>query len=175
MPPNTPPFGGIPYQPNNNLSPVQTAPPLGYRIIPGSVWWRLIYWPWRRYLASLITPPPRPSPPLLGPPKPTGPQGFHFTDRESLEGLVWPIDFATRLALPGPTHLECHQYGCAVVEFNPTQYLRPQWSRTQYFGLTPLGAREWVTALNVELDISMRVIYVDRDPRGGHRYYYLPL
>ena len=32
-----------------NLAPTQ-APSRGYRVVSGSVWWRLIFWPWRQYL-----------------------------------------------------------------------------------------------------------------------------
>lgn len=102
------PFGGTPgtwLSLGSSLSPTE-----GYRVISGPVWWTLIYWPWRMFLAAQSAGIPA-SPPRLGPP---GSTGVYFTDRDSLEGLLGPGDFAKRLGLPPMAHRDCNLYGSCL-------------------------------------------------------------
>jgi hypothetical protein len=105
-------FGGTPNA-WLSLTPSILPPTLGYRIISGAIWWPLIFWPWRKYLAIRAAGIPAPTPSLT----PPGVSHTFFTDRESLQGLVSPGEYASRLALPPRAHTECQRYGCAVVEF----------------------------------------------------------
>lgn len=171
-----PPFGGTPGVWNSGLLPSPTPPPVGYRLIPGSIWWPLTHWSWRQYLAALTSTPPYPAPPFLGPPKPAGtPSGIYFTDQDSLEGILSAGDFALRLNLPSSTQLDCQKYGCAIVAFQTAPHVIAPAGSTITYSVTPQGAREWVTTGNIALNTSMKVKYIDRAPGGGPRYFDLPL
>jgi hypothetical protein len=167
------PFGGSPGT-WLHLTPCP-APGRGLRVIPGAVWWRLVYWPWRQYLVvhnAAIQPPP--VPPLLAP---YGVGGVYFTDRGSLEGVVSPGDFARRVSLPLPAQAECQRFGCAVIEFDVPDPRAVQHGPSYPYvqpGLTSGGAREWVVPHNIALDDTMTVIYIDI-ARSGPRWFTLPL
>jgi hypothetical protein len=165
-------FGGTPGD-WLSLTPSIQWPIRGYRVISGAIWWTLIFWPWRKYLAARTAGIPVPVPSLT----PPGAPGTYFTDRESLQGLMSPGDFATRLALPPRAHAECQRFGCAVIEFAvppsltviaPSPY--PGFPQ----GLTPNGAREWLTQGAVILRDNMRVTYIDTGA-SGPRFFDLPL
>jgi hypothetical protein len=166
------PFGGIPG--TYNLLNASVSPPKkGYRVIPGMVWWNLIFVPWRYYIAAQAKGL-KFTPPTLAP---LGASGVYFTDIESLEGLLSPSDFAKRLGLPPQAHRECDDYGCAVVEFNITpihQPTLPSPAPGAIQGLTTRGAREWITTGNVELHHSMSVRYIDV-ALNGSRDFAIPL
>jgi hypothetical protein len=165
-------FGGTPnFWPS--LTPNIVRPIPGYRVISGAIWWTLIFWPWRKYLAARTAGIPAPVPSLT----PPGAQGTYFTDRESLQGLVNPGDFVSRLALPPRAHAECQRYGCAVIEFIVPQSLSviaplPYPGCEQ--GLTPNGAREWLAQGAINLQDDMRVTYIDT-VASGSRFFALPL
>lgn len=163
------PFGGTPGAwPYLNPG---SSPARGYRVISGLVWWRLVFWPWRQYLAArtaAITA----MPPFLAP---YGTSGVYFTDRQSLQGLLSPGEFATRLGLSPQTHVECQRYGCAVIEFDisgSASYGSPYPGVVQ--GLTVGGAREWMTTGNIALNDEMVVTYIDT-ARSGPRWFTIPL
>src|SRR5207244_10851328 len=81
-------FGGIPGK-FSVLAPRVQPPARVYRIIPGQVWWTLLHWPWRQYLAAVATGTPGVVPPQLAPP---GAAGVYVTDRNSLRGCDSPGD-----------------------------------------------------------------------------------
>lgn len=166
------PFGGVPGKPRA-LNPTSSVPDWGFRVVSGLVWWTQLYWPWRQFLAARAAAI-QASAPLLGRP---GSSTIYFTDRDSLEGLSTPGEFAYRLGLHSRTHSECQLYGCAVVKFEipdpalvsfPVPYLgaRP--------GLTGTGAREWCLAANIPLAETMEVIYVEMTTHGP-RSFSLPM
>jgi hypothetical protein len=165
------PFGGSPGA-WLNLHP--SAPPArGYRVISGSVWWRLMFWRWRGYLAlsqfgTHVTAP------FLAP---RGALGIYFTDRQSLMGLQGPSDFAVRVALSRQAQAESQMYGCAVLEFDvpshPGVILPPPHPGSQH-GFTPRGAREWLAQGNIPLDDTMTVTYIDVTS-SGPRWFNVPL
>jgi len=157
------------------LSPNTTPPARGYRVISGAVWWHLIFLPWRDYLAAqAVAIMPAPTPPLLAPP---GVPRVYFTDQQSLQGLQSASDFARRLGLPQQAQGECTIYGCAVIEFDvplsPPAQLPPPYGTTRQ-GLTVGGAREWIVPMNIPLDSTMVVKYIDIGGTGP-RYFDIPL
>jgi hypothetical protein len=164
-------FGGTPGGwPNLTPGP---RPARGCRVIPGRVWWTLIFLPWREYRASRAAGIPAPAPFLAAP----GVPGLYFTDRQSLQGLLSPAEYAWRVSLPLPAHDECQRYGCAVIEFDvpahrtviiPSPYPRIS------AGLTPGGAREWFLQGTLELDETMVISYIDI-VGGKPGYFLLPL
>jgi hypothetical protein len=158
------PFGGRPNVWAHSLSPL-TAPhdPFGYRIISGYVWWRLIYWRWRLYLAARRRGTPVSAPGL----SPAG-STVYFTDDESLKGVQSPSDFAHRMALYSHSHTECQRYGCAIVKFSLAgiSYTTPPPVPPATAGITGGGAREWVTTANVALADGMEVTYTEITSRG---------
>jgi hypothetical protein len=168
-------FGGKPHA----FSPVEpilrVVPARGVRVIPGAVWWRLVYWSWRRFRAGVLSGMKGISAPRLAPP---GALGLYFTDRLSLEGCSSPADFALRMALPAQSQLDCQLYGCAVIEFEvpPGADLvpLPELPGAQP-GLTGGGGREWLLADNLALDPKMDVHYVETPAGGGPPHYRLPL
>jgi hypothetical protein len=167
------PFGGHPNHLNRLSAATTSAPAQGYRVIPGIVWWNLVFWPWRQYIAARAMALPV-SPPRLSPP---GATGVYFTDIKSLEGLLSAGEFAKRLGLGPQAQRECHEYGCAVVEFNvvtPPPVSLPPPAPGALQGLTTGGAREWLTNGNVEVDDGMRVTYIDWTHTGA-RYFEIPL
>ena len=86
-------------------------------------------------------------------------------------------DFAKRLGLGRQAHIECNEYGCAIVEFDvvsPPAVFVPPPAPGATQGLTTGGAREWLTTGNVRVNDSMRVVYVDWTPNGA-RYFEIPL
>jgi hypothetical protein len=161
----TPPaFGGVADE-WHILSPRDSPPEVGYRLIAGRIWWEYMHKQWREYLAlrgkGLKFPPPR----LTS----LSSQGFFFTDQESLEGIMLPEQFARRFGLSSQAQQECEQYGCAIIKFHlPKQgnIVVPDPYRDQPPGLSPGGAREWKTTFNLPLDSSMEVTYIDRDENG---------
>jgi hypothetical protein len=165
-------FGGTP---NTwlDLAPNLLQPAQGYRVISGAVWWTLIFWPWRKYRAARAAGIPAPAPSLT----PPGAPGVFFTDRESLQGLVSPGDYASRLALPPRAHAEFQRYGCAVIEFPvppSLSVIAPAPYPNCQQGLTPHGAREWLAQGAIELREDMRVTYIDT-VASGPRFFLLPL
>lgn len=162
------PFGGISGR-WNTLGPLPApAGNRGYRVIPGQSWWRFVFLEWRVHLAGCLTGISVPSP-LLGP---SVSRGLYITDRESLQGLVTPTDFASRLSLSSRAHSECN-YGCAVIEFDLSGYLLQHpvpLSRAVLQGLTAQGAREWIITDDVELNRNMIVTYVEIGPNGPRFY-----
>jgi hypothetical protein len=154
-----PPFGGVADE-WHTLSPSASPPEVGYRLIPGQIWWEYMYREWLEYRAlrarglKLKFPPPRLAPPTS--------QGFFFTDQESLEGIMLPEQFARRFGLSSQEQQECEQYGCTIIKFHlPKQgnIVVPDPYRDQPPGLSPGGAREWKTNFNLPLDSSMEVTY----------------
>ena len=88
-------------------------PDHGYRIISGELWWRQIYWQWKKYLAKYgaggnI------SAPLLAK---LGGTGVYFTDERSLVGIQTAEGFAKRVGLSAVLQHSCSQMGCVVVQF----------------------------------------------------------
>ncbi|WP_148220124.1 hypothetical protein [Sphaerobacter thermophilus] len=165
------PFGGSPGQ-WRSLQPSQ-PPTEGYRIIAGSTWWTLLHWPWRLFVSARAAGISA-SPPPLAPP---GAQFVFFTDRESLEGVHGPADFARRMGLPTRAHQACSLYGCAIVRFTipaDGEVYTPVPPLGARQGLTGGGAREWCLVGNLPLDETMEVVYVDVDGNGP-RWYHLPL
>jgi len=81
------------------------------RVIPGSVWWTLIHWPWRQYLAAIATGVAVARPPLLASPMS---EGVFITDPPSLEGCLSPADYAARMALYTQAQMDCLLHGCAL-------------------------------------------------------------
>lgn len=160
------PFKGVPGV-FSRLAPAR-PPRVGYRVIPGRVWWRLVHLPWRTYLAARSVAVDAPVPGLArrGPP-------VYFTDGASLAGCQWPASFAWRVGLSERAQAECQRYGCAVVRFRvpvgtietPSPAL-PGVTR----GLTVNGAREWVFHGHVPLDPAMQVTYVDVTVLGVRRF-----
>jgi hypothetical protein len=102
---------------------------------------------------------------------------MYFTDRQSLQGLLSPGEYAWRLSLPLPAHDECQRYGCAVIEFDVPAHINvivpPPYPKVPQ-GLTPGGAREWFLQGPLELDENMVVYYVDT-VGGNPGYFILPL
>lgn len=157
------------------LPPVVQPPARGCRIIQGSVWWRLLFWEWRKYRAAIasgvagVTPPTLAS--RLAP-------GVYFTDTTSLQGCDSPTDFAARVALSAQAQLDCQLFGCAVIEFDVPQngvVTLPAPLPGAVQGLTGGGGREWLFAGNLDLSLTMLVNYVERAPGGQPRHYHLPL
>jgi len=168
-----PAFGGIADE-WHILSPSNSPPEVGYRLITGQVWEKYIYKMWRVYLAlrtkGLKFHPPR----LAGPAY----EGFFFTDQESLEGIMLPEQFAFRFGLSLRAQQECQLYGCAIIKFHlPEQgaVVVPDPYPGQSPGLSRGGAREWKTTFNLPLDSSMVVTYIDRDQNGVVRCYNITL
>ena len=164
-------FGGMP-----GGWPTLTAglwPSRGCRVISGRVWWNLIFVPRREYRVCRAAGIQARAPFLTAP----GAPGMYFTDRQSLQGLLSPGDYAMRLSLPLPAHNERQRYGCAVIEFDvpasinvivPSSYPGvPQ-------GLTPGGTREWFLQGSLELDENMVIYYIDT-VGGMPGYFLLPL
>lgn len=152
----------------------QQPPARVYRIIPGQVWWTLVYWPWRQYLAAVATGSATATPPHLSHP---GAAGVYITDRASLAGCVSPSDFAGRLALNAQAQQECQLYGCAAIRFdlpNPYALLPAPFLPGTISGFTGGGAREWILAGSVALSATMQVHYIERTATGS-RYFRLPL
>ena len=144
------------------------------RVIPGQIWWTMIYWPWRLYRAAVAVGTPNVVPPALAPPVVPG---VYVTDRTSLTGCDDPGDYAWRLSLPAQSQLECQLFGCAVITFDrPSPYALmplPPLPGT-HSGLTGGGAREWILAGNIDLTDQMRVNYIERTTVGS-RHFRLPL
>jgi hypothetical protein len=166
-------FGGVAGQ-FPVLAPRPQPPARVYRVIPGRVWWTLLHWPWRQFLAAVATGAAGVTPPTVAP---AGAAGVYVTDRASLVGCDSPSDFAWRLALTAQAQLECHIFGCAVLRLDLPQPVGlvalPALPGTTS-GLTGGGAREWLLAGNIALGTAMQVHYVERTAQGS-RYYRLPL
>ena len=148
-------------------------PARGCRVIPGRAWWNLIFVPWREYRASRAAGIQAPAPFLTAP----GAPGMHFTDRQSLQGLLSPGDYAMRLSLPLPAHDECQRYGCAVIEFDVPAHFNvivPSSYPGVTPGLTPGGAREWFLPGTLMLDENMVIYYIDT-VGGMPGFFLLPL
>lgn len=166
--------GGDPY-PGGRLLGLTPGPPppQGFRIIPGRVWWNLIFPQWRLYIAARRAVIPA-SPPFLGS---AGSRDFYFTDQGSLQGHQTPADIASRLSLYAQVQLECQLFGCAIVQFAVpagTAVPAPSYAGTPA-GLTTGGAREWQTTTNLALDDTMQVRYIN-PPSGSRRHWFdLPL
>jgi len=144
------------------------------RAIPGPVWWNLLHWPWRQYLAAIATGTASAVPPELAPP---GAIGVYVTDRASMRGCDSPADFAWRRSLSAQDQQDCQLFGCAVIRFDlphAAALLLPAPLPGVVPGLTGGGAREWLLAGNIDLDATMRVDYVERTAQGS-RHYHLPL
>lgn len=167
------PFGGIPGTAAPLLSP-GPVPTRVYRVIPGAIWWRIIYWNWRLFKAARAAGRVAPRPTLA----PPGVPGVYVTDRDSLQYMLHPDDFAHRVGLSQAAQTECNRFGCAIVEFgvpNPANNVAiPSPFPGTVQGMTVGGAREWVVNLPVELDDQMRVWYVERII-GTSRHFELPL
>jgi len=165
------PFGGTPGAPRL-LRPFTSPTARGFRVLPGAVWWRLIFWPWRQYLVAASAAIPNVRPPTLAP---LGAPSVFFTDGESLQGIQDPAQFARRVGLSLQAQTECQRFGCAVVEFDvPDQVLVPAPYPGSDQGITPGGGREWMTMKNIELNETMGVTYIDVT-RSGPRWFSLPL
>lgn len=166
-------FGGTPG--NLPVLAVRPQPPARvYRIISGQVWWTLVHWPWRQYLAAVASGSPNATPPRLSHP---GATGVYVTDRASLAGCVSPSDFAWRLSLSAQAQQECQLYGCAIVRFDlphPHALLPLPILPGTIAGRTGGGAREWILAGNVALSANMQVHYIERTLFGS-RHFRLPL
>jgi hypothetical protein len=158
------------------LAPRAAPPRVGYRLITGHIWWEFIHKELLRYRAlrasglKLNFPPPglalRTS------------QGFYFTDRESLEGITLPEEFARRFGLSSKAQQECQLYGCAIVKFHLPErgsVVVPDPYKDQPPGLSPGGGREWKTNFNLSLDSSMEVVYIYRDENSTVRHSNVPL
>jgi hypothetical protein len=166
-------YGGTPGQfatVNTRANP----PTRVYRVIPGPVWWTLLYWPWRQFLAAVACGTPGVRPPQLAH---RGAAGVFVTDRISLRGCDDPGHFAWRLSLSPQDQLDCQLFGCAVVRFDlpqPHALLALPGLPGTNPGLTAGGAREWLLAGNIDLANTMQVHYVDRTHMGP-RHFRLPL
>jgi hypothetical protein len=157
-----------------NLKALSQPPARVYRIIPGEVWWTLLHWPWREYLAAVASGTPGVRPPQLAS---RGAAGVFVTDRSSLRGCDDPGHFAWRLSLYPQDQLECQLFGCAVIGFDlaqPVTLLALPLLPGTSPGLTAGGAREWLVAGNIDLASNMEVHYVDRNS-WGPRHFRLPL
>ena len=168
------PFGGSPGQWRRDLNPQARPPSRGFRVIPGAVWWTLVFWPWRLYLVARAEGRAGVTPPLLAP---FGSRGVLFTDQESLQGIQGASDFAKRVGLSRWAQTECHLFGCAIVEFEaPSSSRLPHPAVTScQRGLTVGWAREWSTQMtNVQLVATMRVVYIDVS-QSGPRCFEIPL
>lgn len=154
-----------------SVSP-SSPPARAYRVIPGSIWWTLIFWPWRQYLAARATGRSA-SPPWIAPF--ITPGGVFFTDAQSLQGVLSSGDFARRVGLSPRSQADCQVQGCAVIEFDtPSNAIQPPPYPGCAQGLTVGGAREWMAPGNVALADTMTVTYVDTT-RSGPRNFVLPL
>ena len=152
------------------LQPQPTPPAKVCRIVPGSVWWTLIHWPWRQYLAAIASGVAVARPPLLASPMS---MGVFVTDPPSLEGCFSPADFALRMALYSQAQLDCLLHGCAVVEFDlpPPANLSPLPAKAGVTtGMTGGGAREWLLTGNIALDLAMKVYYVEKTQTSPRHY-----
>lgn len=155
------------------LTPSPHPPGYGYRVIPGRIWWRRVYWLWREYLALRAVFRPA-SPPWLAP---VTSVGVHVTDEDSMDGLLNPGAIARRVGLLQRSFIECSLHGCAVVKFQiPTglSVVHPTPYPGNPPGLTVGGAREWLINTNIRLDDSMKVIFFDM-AGASPRYFELPL
>lgn len=167
------PFGGVagdwPI-----LAPRAAPPKVGYRLITGQIWWELTHQKWLQYRAlrakGLKFFPPR----LAS----MSSQGFYFTDRESLEGITLPEEFARRFGLSSRAQQECQLYGCAIIKFHLPErgnVVVPAPYKDQPPGISPGGGREWKTNFNLSLDSSMEVVYIYKDESGTVRHSNVPL
>jgi hypothetical protein len=162
-------FGGTPGV-FANLGVLPAPPARGYRVVSGNIWWRLLHWPWRQYLAAVACATPNVTPPNLAA---RVAAGVYFTDRDSLAGCVGPNDFAHRLSLHAQTRMECDLYGCAVIEFDvPASQvvLPPAGPGMSTPGLAAGGGREWLLQRNLALDRTMTVHYVERTSHGYRHF-----
>ena len=139
-------------------------------MLSGTIWWRLLHWPWRQYLAAVACATPQVTPPNLSS-RLAG--GVYFTDRESLAGAAGRTTFAHRLSLHAQTRTECDLYGSAIVEFDvPVDHviLPPAGPGVRQPGLAAGGGREWLLQRNLALDRAMKVHYVERTSQGYRHF-----
>jgi hypothetical protein len=156
------------------MAPLVHPPARVCRVISGYVFWRLLHWPWRQYLAATASGSTTATPPPLASRTATG---IYVTDGPSLQGCGSPADFAWRLSLFRSTQSECQLYGCAVIELDvpggaTVVPVPPQPGAG--LGLTAGGARQWLIAGNIDLARTMAVNIVETSP-SGVRHYPLPL
>jgi hypothetical protein len=166
-------YGGTPGS-YPTLSRLAQPPARVCRVIQGSVWWQLIYWPWRQYKAAVAVGKPGVSPPQLAS---RLTPGVFCTDPASLQGCNGPADFAWRVSLSAQAQRDCQIYGCVVIEFDVPiahQLLPSVYLPGATPGFTGGGAREWQLAGNLDLASTMVVNYVEQAPTGP-RHYNLPL
>jgi hypothetical protein len=157
---------------HRNLSPATLpGPRLGYRVIPGLDWIYEVFPDWREYQAGAMIGI-HCQMPFLGAPTSNN---FHFTDKQSLEGLRDPAEFARRLSFDLPAHDACQRYGCIIVEFevlDPVRVTIPPVNQGTQRGLTHRGAREWLYDGQIELSSQTDIIYLDPN---GPMHYRIPL
>lgn len=171
------PFGGISGK-LRNVRPQAAPPDRGYRVFSGAVWWRLVYWPWKKYVAQFIVANPQATRPNLAR---IGGRGVYFTDRDSLEGIENAVAFAKRAGLSQRAQTECNLYGCVIVEFEvpsgASVVLPPPAINNVQQGLTVGGAREWLLGGNIDLKENMVVTCVGGLISSGHgqNWFQLPL
>ena len=169
-----PPCGGMAGVLNYVSSSVSIAVPTrGYRVIAASVYAEYIAYHWYEHHAKAMIGKHHPLPFLA---KRSGP-GVYFTDRESLEGILQPAEFAQRVALSARDHVLCQRYGCIIVIFtvpNTSLVQIPPPTAGASPGLTPRRAREWICPTAIEADETMDIIHVYPAPTGTF-FYYLPL
>ena len=106
-----PPFPGPNLAP---LSPATLPPPaFGYRVIAGSIWISTLILDWYKYHANAIIGAFHQLPLLAR----RGTKRVYFTDRESIQGLSEPGQFAQRLSLSASDHALCQSWGILVIGF----------------------------------------------------------
>ena len=163
--------------PGRNLAPLSPTtlppPPIGYRIIPGSIWTSTLVHRWYEHYAQAMIGL-HYALPTLAADKVTR---VYFTDRDSIQSLSEPAQFPARLSLSRADHDLCQRYGVLIVAFtipDPTRVVIPRPKRGTVAGSTHRGGREWVYRGNIPFSANMDIWYIHPEPDQTF-YFEIPL